>query len=337
MSGLPQTVRLSAAGGQAPCFVNATIARSRGMLLLQARVRLADGRLFDLLTTPDEPAFGGPDDFNGNVSFSLGGAILLPYANRITGKPVEGRRIETQVLGQTVRLPMNWGGKAPGARRYAMHGLMLDAPFEMVEQDDAHVRGVFHAGDFGGCWLSRTDVAVEYRLTPGALTLTVEAMNVGDELLPMSIGWHPWFNLPSGDRAQARLRLPASARTAVNDYDEVLPTGEVAPLAGTPYDFSQGRELGDLYLDDCFVGLTGDTAEVVDPAGGLGLRIGADVPPVTAFQVYAPPNKAFVVVEPQYNRADPFSPVWRGEDTGMVILRPGERTIYSATVALYSP
>lgn len=328
-------VRLRTDGGEGPCFLEAEIVPSRGMLLLQAKVRLADGRDFDLLTTPDVPAFGGPDDFNGNVSFSLGGAILLPYANRITGTPVGEREIETQVLGKTVRLPMNWGGKAPGARQYAMHGLMLDAPFEVVERGDAHVRGVFRAGDFGGHWLSATDVAVKYRLTPETLTLTVEATNAGDEPLPMGIGWHPWFNLPSGDRRQARLRVPAAARTAVNDYDEVLPTGEVVPLSGA-YDFSQGRELGDHYLDDCFVRLTSDTAEVVDPSGGLGLRIGAHAPPVKAFQVYAPPDKGFVVVEPQYNWADPFSPVWHGEDTGMAVLQPGERTTYAARVELFA-
>jgi aldose 1-epimerase len=336
MSDAVPVIRLRSEAGEGPCFLEAEIAPSRGMLLLQVRVRLADGRDFDLLTTPKEPAFGGPADFNGNLSFSLGGAILLPYANRITGRPVDEREIGTQVLGKTVRLPMNWGGKAEGARRYAMHGLMLDAPFAVVEQSDAHVRGVFNAGNFRGHWLSATDVTVEYRLTPDALMLTIEAANVGDEPLPMGIGWHPWFNLPSGDRRQARLRIPATARTGVNNYDEVLPTGEVAAVAGTPYDFSQGCELGDLYLDDCFVRLTGDAAELVDAAGGLGLRIGAHVPPVKAFQVYAPPDAGFVVIEPQYNWADPFSPVWRDEDTGMVVLQPGERTAYAARVELFA-
>ena len=336
MSGRPETVTLIASDGLGPCFASATIAPSRGMLLLQTQTRLADGQLFDLLTTPEEPAFGGPDDFNGNVSFSLGGAILLPYANRIRGRTAGEREIETEVLGKTVRLPMNWGGKAPGAEQYAMHGLMLDTPFDIEEQSDAHVRAVLRAGDFGGHWVSKTDVTVEYRLTSEALTLTVEAVNAGAEPLPMGIGWHPWFNLPSGERHQACLRIPASARTVVNDYDEVLPTGVVAPLKGTSYDFSEGCALGDLYLDDCFVHLAGDTAEVVDPAAGFGFRVSANAPPVTAFQVYAPPDKGFVVVEPQYNWADPFSPIWRGADTGMVVLQPGERTTYSARVELFA-
>ena len=88
-------VRLRAQAGEGPRFLEAQVAPSRGMLLLQARVRLSNGRDFDLLKTPPPEAiaakFGGPEDFNGNVSFSLGGAILLPYANRIRGRPV-GRR-----------------------------------------------------------------------------------------------------------------------------------------------------------------------------------------------------------------------------------------------------
>lgn len=329
------------AAGDGPCFLEALIAPGRGMLLVQAKVWLPEHGEFDLLATPPLEEIlaklDGPEDFAGNVSFSLGGAILLPYANRIRGRPVGDRQIETDVLGQTVRLPMNWGGKAPGAEQYAMHGLMLDAPFEVVAQDDTHVRAVLHAGGFGGQWPSSTDVVVEYRLGPHALELTVAAVNAGDAPLPMGIGWHPWFNLPSGDRAQARLHVPARARAAVNNYDEVLPTGELLPLAGTSYDVSGGRALGDLYLDDCFVELTGDTAEVVDPAARFGLRIGANAPPVKAFQVYAPPERPVVVIEPQYNWADPFSPVWRGADTGMAVLRPGERTTYSAWVELFAP
>ena len=84
-------------------------------------------------------------------------------------------------------------------------------------------------GDFGGCWLSRTRATVECALEPSALRLRVRATNVGDALLPIGIGWHPYFALPSGDRAQARLRLPAHARAEVGDYDEVLPTGRTVP------------------------------------------------------------------------------------------------------------
>jgi aldose 1-epimerase len=192
--------------------------------------------------------------------------------------------------------------------------------------------------------VSATEVAFENVLRSDSFTLTVTARNAGSELLPMGIGWHPYFTLPSGEREKARLHLPARHRTLVNDYDEVLPTGEVAPVAGTPYDFSPpgGRPLGDLSLDDCFVDLETEdervVLEVVDPAAAYGLRISAGAPPVRAVQVFGPPDRKIIVVEPQFNWADPFGPQWGpGVDTGMALLEPGASVVYSARLELFTP
>ena len=246
-----------------------------------------------------------------------------------------------------MRLPRNWGGRAPGAEQYAMHGLMLDrAPERLERRAEAGgeaLQGVFELGDFGGCWLSRTRGAVELALTPAALRLRVRATNVGEALLPVGIGWHPYFALPSGERGQARLRIPARARAEVNNYDEVLPTGRTLPVIGGPYDFraADGAALGDLYLDDGFVGLERDadreaTALIVDPAAGYGLRVRGRSPEISAIQVFAPPAEAHVALEPQFNWADPFGPEWGGQDTGMVLLRPGSSVVYEVEVEPFS-
>ena len=54
------------------------------------------------------------------------------------------------------------------------------------------------------------------------MTASVKAKNVGDEQEPIGIGWHPYFNLPSGDREHARLHLPGDLLTEVNNYDDVV-------------------------------------------------------------------------------------------------------------------
>lgn len=331
-------------------FIAANVAPGRGMLLLQARVRHPGLGEFDALAAPPlaEAARrldGGPDDFAGNAAFSFGAAILAPYANRITGTDVPGRReIETRVAGRRARLPRNWGGKSPGARQYAMHGLILDAPAKQVTQASPNqVAGHLPVGDFGGRWPGQADMQVRYRLADGALRLSVETTNVGAAPLPLGLGWHPYFALPSGRREQALLRAPARSRAPANNYDEVLPTGEIVDVAGGPFDFRSRRPLGDLYLDDCFTGLIRDgdgavVCEVVDPAAGYGLRISTTTAQVKAVQVYAPPDKAFVVVEPQFNLADPFGPAWRqGVDTGMVLLAPGETVAYEVRLETFTP
>ena len=236
-----------------PAFVEATVLPGRGMMLLQARLRRAAGEVVDAIAAPGlaEAArqfdAGGPDDFAGNRAFSFGGAILAPYANRIRGRPVMGARESvTEVAGRMVRLPRNWGGKAPGAEQYAMHGLILDVAVPWRQEAPDRVSGRLAAGDFGGRWPGRAALAFEWSLARGALVLKVTAENLGDTVLPMGIGWHPYFVLPSGDRRQARLRIPARSRVLVNDYDEVLPPGELEAVSGGPYDFSaeDGHALG---------------------------------------------------------------------------------------------
>lgn len=348
MSGPPLVTIRGDPPPHGPAFLEADIAPGRGMMLLQARLRLPSGEVMDALTAPTAAEAvlaldGGPEDFAGNQAFSFGGAILAPYANRIRGRALPDRReIETQVDGRTVRLPRNWGGKATGAEQYAMHGLILDAAVTAEQPGGNILTGALDAGEFAGRWPSRTDLTFEWRIAHGALNLKVTARNAGTEVLPIGLGWHPYFALASGNRRQARLRLPAASRVEVNDYDEVLPTGRLLAVAGTPYDFSAegGAALGDLYLDDCFTDLRREAglavAEVLDPAAGLGLRITSPSAQVKAIQVYAPRDRPFVVVEPQFNLADPFGEAWpAGADTGMARLSPGEQVSYEVRVEAF--
>jgi aldose 1-epimerase len=327
-----------------PAFVGASVLPGRGMMLLQATLRLPSGELIEALEAPEPEAAaallgGGDDDFAGNRSFSFGGALLAPFANRIRGRPCAGaREIETEVAGHSVRLPRNWGGQAPGAEQYAMHGLILDRPARLTDLGDASVRGRLFLDPIDGQWPGRLRFDVGWSLEDGALSLQVTATNVGTTPSPVGIGWHPYFKVASGDRTQVRLRLAGAARVLVNNYDEVLPTGELQPVAGSPYDFRShaGRALGDLYLDDCFTDLdrtsSNALAELRDPAAGVGLRLISASPQIRALQVFAPPAEGFVVIEPQFNLADPYSAAWRGQDTGMVLLAPGGHTAFEVRV-----
>ena len=230
----------------------------------------------------------------------MGAAFLAPFVNRIRGHYLPAtREIETQVATTTVRLPANGGGNGPGATKYAIHG-------------------------FGGRWPSSLHFDFSIWLTSETFSAVLTATNTGSKPAPVGLGWHPYFNLPSGIRAQARMRLPASARLPVNNYDEVLPNGDVALVEGTAYDFraAGGRELGTLYLDDCFVDLAkgsgGETVcDVIDPAAGYGLRIVSESPEITAIQTFAPPDRALVVMNLSLAGRIPMAP------SGQLALRLG--------------
>ncbi|HKG47112.1 MAG TPA: aldose 1-epimerase [Pyrinomonadaceae bacterium] len=338
-----------------PVFTGAQILPNRGMMVLQIVAHIPELGETNLLEAPSldrtRQIFSeGEDDYMGNKSFAFGGAILLPYANRIRGYPSSDRKsIETKILSTMVRLPANGGGKAIGAEQFAIHGLILKSDVEEVCKTSTvpedRVTAYLSAGNFGGHWLSATDVWFEIILRSDAFILSVTAKNTGRETLPVGIGWHPYFSLPSGKREQARLRIPAHKRVMVNNYDEVLPTGELSSVAGTAYDFliPGGRSLGDLFLDDCFVALEktaeGHTvAEIVDPEASYGVRIVATSPQVSAIQVYSLQSEPYVVLEPQFNWADPYGEQWSHKsDTGMVILQPNEEVVYSTRLELFTP
>jgi Tol biopolymer transport system component len=136
-----------------------------------------------------------------------GGATRLLTADldRNVGKPMwsaDGKTLTTEWKGHTITLPANNIGKNPGAERHAMHGLILKAKTDNVSVKKTHdgeeVTGVIHAGDFGGHWLSQTDLDFTITLTAEAVEATVVARNVGKEDEPIAIGWHPYFAFPSG-------------------------------------------------------------------------------------------------------------------------------------------
>src|SRR6201746_1462778 len=126
-----------------PAFTSAEILPGRGWMTLQLRARLAGRGEVDLIASP--PLAGAlarfarsPGPFPGNESFAFGGAVLIPFANRIRGRlSSDGQTITTRILDREVTLPANFGGRRPGAERVAMHGLILDSPVGAIERRTA--------------------------------------------------------------------------------------------------------------------------------------------------------------------------------------------------------
>jgi len=345
--------RTATANGAKPEFLTATIFPGRGMNLFQITANIPGKGEVQVFASPsvEEAAAklnGGPADQNGNASFSFGGAFLVPYPNRIIGKlSADGTTVTTEWHGKTLTLPANWSGKKPGAPKHAIHGLILASKAENVQTqttpDGQTITGVIHAGNFGGHWLSQTDLNFTISLSGDAVEATIAAKNIGNEDEPMSIGWHPYFNLPSGDRTQARLHVPAEVYAQVNNYDDVFPTGKLLPVKGTEYDFNEpdGVPLGSMFLDDNFSHLKRTDGNIdvslTDPAAKYGIRVLGESPEMKTVQVYAPPDKSFVAIEEQFNFADPFGKEWHGMDTGMVTLKPGQSVTWKCKLALFVP
>lgn len=335
-----------------PEFTSITILPGRGMEIQQITANFPGKGSVDVLASPDlatsAKMLDQQDTENGDLAYRLGSVFLVPYPNRIRGKlSADGKTLTTSWQGHTITLPANNIGKNAGAERHAMHGLILKAKTDNVSVKKTaggeEVTGVIHAGDFGGHWLSKTDLDFTISLTADAVDATIVAHNVGGEAEPMAIGWHPYFAFPSGDRTQARLRIPGSQMAEVDNYDNVFPTGKLKPVEGTRYDLRapEGAALGSNFFDDNWSKLEwkngGVTVKVIDPAAKYGVDIVGLSPEIKTIQAYAPPTQKFVAVEHQYNFADPFSKIWGSMDTGMVTLKPGQSTKWHVRLHVFVP
>ncbi len=343
--------RKGTGGGSKPEFLTATILPGRGMNLYQITANIpGKGEIPLFFDLPDQFTSAAVDD-HGDESFAGGGAFLVPYPNRIRGKlSPDGKTVTTEWNGKTLTLPANWKGKKDGAEPHAIHGMILKSQAESLNTettaDGQTQTGIIHAGDFGGVWPSKTDLTFTIALTGGAIDTTITAKNIGDEPEPMSIGWHPYFAIPSGDRTQARLHVPAEKLALVNNYDDVFPTGKLVPVKtyeGGKYDYNVagGKPLKDVFLDDNWSTLKRTDGKVdvqlTDPAANYGIHVLGISPEIKTVQVYAPPTKQFTAIEEQFNFGDPFGKEWHGMDTGMVTLKPGESVTWHTRLELFTP
>ena len=339
--------RSQIAVGTAPEFLSATLLPGRGMNVLQITAYLPGKGEVQLLASPSLSEAGKVlDGVDATGGMSLGGAFEAPWANRITGT----------ASADSKNMTMNWHGHVLGLpvtsrerEAVAMGGLLLKRTSDMVKTnvmpDGGEAVAVYSAGDFDGHWISHTEITTSVQLSSRALEMKILTRNTGDEAEPVGIGWHPRFAIPSGDRGQATLRMPDGLRAEVRDRRSGLPSGKLLPVAGTEYDFTSrnGARLGEMSLDDCFVHLraglleNGPIAELRDPKSNYGLRITAMTPTIKAMRAYAPAGAAFVSIEPQFNYDDPFGREWAGnEDTGMVVLQPGQTVEWKIRLEILS-
>jgi aldose 1-epimerase len=211
------------------------------------------------------------------------GALIGRYGNRLRhGRFVLG--------GRRVQLPCNHGAHHLHGGPAGFHKVLWKArPF----QGDGVVGLALHYaspdGDQG--YPGRLDTRVLYQLgDDNRLEMHLHA--VTDQATPVNLTQHTYFNLAGGgDILGHVLRLDADAYTPVDA--SLIPTGALAPVAGTPFDFRApcaiGERIGVAHrqlqhgggYDHNFVlnpGAGGPAARVVDPASGRVLELCTDEP-----------------------------------------------------------
>jgi aldose 1-epimerase len=336
--GGQDAVRLSRSAtsiGRGAELISATFLPGRGMNVFQVTALIPGHGEVPLLVSPLIASVAGvlngqQDDANGSASTSLGAAILLPWAQRLSGS-------STSTAGV---LSTNWNGKRlsfpaeNAGSNMSVEGLLLSRGADSVKSDvlpdGQSVVAVFHAGDFSGNWLSTIEVVVEAELTAHDLDITVTAKNTGQQPAPFGVGWHPYFAIPSGNRADALLSVPSQTIMEVSKQSG-LPTGRMLSVANSAQDLSKsgGTKLGTTPIDAVYTSLlsgvgSGPMAELSDPSYNYRLSVIPLTPDITSMRVIAPADKGWVSIGPNTNLDDPFGPEWDNpENAGLITLAPG--------------
>ena len=161
------------------------------------------------------------------------GAIIGRYANRIAG----GR---FHLDGRDFQLPANEG-------RNTMHGGPEGFDrrvWRVAEAGADRLVLAYRSPDGEQGFPGNLDVTVTYRLEAEG-TLAIDYAAVTDRPTPLNLTNHSYVNLAGEDAGDVLGHVVRIAADAVLVTDaEQIPTGALAPVAGTPFDFRNPTALG---------------------------------------------------------------------------------------------
>ncbi|MEP7326353.1 MAG: galactose-1-epimerase [Gemmatimonadota bacterium] len=305
-----------------------------GAIITALRTRDRAGRFEDIVL-----GFDSLDGYLHDPPYF--GAIVGRYANRIA----KGR---FTLNGKTYQLPVNNGPNSLHGGTRGFDKVVWNAtPFENDSAAGLVLSHVSPDGDMG--YPGRLEVRLTYTLTDHD-ELVVDYQATTSKATPVNLSQHSYFNLAGDGRRDILghvLELDAGRYTPVDST--LIPTGELASVAGTPFDFREPTAIDaridqpneqlrfgmgydhNWVLDQRGPGLQ-HVARVVEPASGRTLDISSDQPGVQFYSgnfldgtIHGKGGKLYAhrygfCLETQHFPDSPNQPGFPS-----TILRPGER------------
>jgi aldose 1-epimerase len=144
-------------------------------------------------------------------------------------------------------------------------------------------------------WPFAHTIQMTHRLSNGVLEVQTVVTNMSADPMPVSIGFHPYFQLTDSPRDEWTISI--GARSHLKLHPNKLPTGETEPVAAP---FTGGVPLRDYDIDDGFMDLVRDaqgraTMTVHGKTQRLDVQFG---PNYRAAVVWAPKPQNFICFEP---------------------------------------
>ena len=167
-------------------------------------------------------------------------AVIGRFANRIG-------QAQFTLDGVTYRLPRNNGNNCLHGGLQGFH----QKTWTVAERDEHHIVLTYHSPDGEEGFPGNMDVQVIYRLDGAALRIEYRATT--DQPTVINLTNHAYFNLEGESSPSVLdhvLQIHADAYTPQDENG--CPTGEIAPVEGTPLDFRTPTRIGDRILHPFF-------------------------------------------------------------------------------------
>jgi aldose 1-epimerase len=220
---------------------------------------------------------------------TMGIPLLYPWANRLGSRQfvLDGREVNLE--SDDLPLSFDAGG-------LPMHGLLGAAAGWRLDRHESIGDGGVLAASFDfaaqpaliAAFPFPHTIELEARLDRARLTIVTSVLPTAEVAVPVSLGFHPYLQLPGVERSAWQVEIPVAERLLLDE--RMLPSGEREPAAIAP------GPLATRTFDDAFAAPTGGAPFVL--AGGgrrIELRLGDGY---RFSQVYAPGDDDVIAFEP---------------------------------------
>lgn len=201
-----------------------------GGFMLSLKVADKSGKVEDVLLGFDDP--GGFYENNHSKSAAFFGPIVGRYANRIV-------HAEFKLDGKEYHLVKNDGDNSLHSGPNGFNNQMWDAK---IIADGVELKYLSKDGEGG--FPGNLTARVRYTVKDG--DMKIEYFATTDKPTVVNLTSHGYFNLAgqgNGTILEEQLKLFAAKFTPVDST--LIPTGELKPVTGTPFDFTAPHAIGE--------------------------------------------------------------------------------------------
>ena len=210
---------------------------------------------------------------------------------------------------------------------HALHGFLQNKEwnFQSFESNDKECTATFTC-DWPGAFAGFPfPFKATNKITFNGESFSVESTvtNIGNQELPYSEGWHPYFMM--GEKIDnLKMTLPPTNLAILDSAD--IPTGNFREDSR----FVGGRDINDEFINDCFC--LGDEFANVSPSENKMAEVllesksalmtiwqKAGQEQYNAIQIYTPPDRMSIAIEPMTTEPDALN-----HHRGLIAIPPGE-------------